>query len=473
MSKKTKGGDSTTEQGELSKYFVLGFSFFVVTCLIIHALVNQDTIDRNFSRYYFTILFLLVMIFIVSLNIGHDYESTVLFFKIVLGLGTIAYIAYLFTVFGRKIPYVTGAISTSLYIFGALILLAIASRSFLQYLSRMTGWYGFVAQLIFYIPCMLYDFVYYLLDQFQLTSLVVYVLIFLEIVVILLYFYLPRLFVAAVSDPRNSDILINEPVLLNKGKQTIAVGEKLQVPNQPNTYRHNYAISMWVYINPQNLSMGAYGKETEIFSYGFTKYKIKFLDMTGADIVVDPEDIGDFSLDPDNVTAHVTTKKGDKYHVKRTNISRTDPVESVKPMIRYYGGGNDDLPEERDKYVFYFSEYPPSQNVYDASHNSFYDISIPNQKWNHIVMNYNRNMVDIFINGNLERTFAMTNSLPEYSPLDTITVGDDNGLEGAICNVVYYHHPLSAEEVANSYNLFMNKNPPILVGTKASSSGGK
>jgi hypothetical protein len=34
-----------------------------------------------------------------------------------------------------------------------------------------------------------------------------------------------------------------------------------------------------------------------------------------------------------------------------------------------------------------------------------------------------------------------------------ITVGDDNGVEGAIKNVVYYHHPLSQDEIINVYNL--------------------
>jgi hypothetical protein len=102
------------------------------------------------------------------------------------------------------------------------------------------------------------------------------------------------------------------------------------------------------------------------------------------------------------------------------------------------------------------------QNKYDADSKSFYEIEIPHQKWNQIVMNYNRNIVDIFINGNLERTFKMNGSImPEYSALDSITVGDEKGIEGGVCNVVYYHHPLNAEDVANSYNLFMNFNPPI------------
>ena len=76
-------------------------------------------------------------------------------------------------------------------------------------------------------------------------------------------------------------------------------------------------------------------------------------------------------------------------------------------------------------------------------------------------MNYTNNHVDIFINGVLERSFTMTNSMPVYNDLDTITVGDDNGLDGGICNVVYYRHPLSEDQIAFLYNSQMNSDPPI------------
>ena len=130
-------------------------------------------------------------------------------------------------------------------------------------------------------------------------------------------------------------------------------------------------------------------------------------------------------------------------------------------MIRYYGGGGgDDQQIERNKFVFYFSRYPPVEQ-YTANAHTFYDLTLPNQKWNQIVLNYNRNIVDLFINGVLERTFTMTNDMPIYNDLDTITVGDDNGLKGGICNVVYYKHPLSKEQIVTSYNTKMNSNPPV------------
>ena len=74
------------------------------------------------------------------------------------------------------------------------------------------------------------------------------------------------------------------------------------------------------------------------------------------------------------------------------NYSFTDEegIQRVKPMIRYYGGGGGrDQLIERNKYVFYFSKYPPT-NQYTEDDHTFYDVTIENQKWNQIVLNYNR-----------------------------------------------------------------------------------
>jgi hypothetical protein len=192
--------------------------------------------------------------------------------------------------------------------------------------------------------------------------------------------------------------------------------------------------------------------------------------------ILDPKQVQSVLKDPTSGRVMLTDISGNSFPI--VNNVKKIPYQVVKPMIRYYSGGGPDkrdVHEERDKYIFYFSEYPPSQDVYDPSFNyppgkkeydldskTFYEIEIPHQKWNQIVMNYNRNVVDIFVNGNLERSFKMNESvMPEYSGLDSITVGDDIGVDGAVCNVVYHHHPLNAQDVANSYNLFMNYNPPI------------
>ena len=38
--------------------------------------------------------------------------------------------------------------------------------------------------------------------------------------------------------------------------------------------------------------------------------------------------------------------------------------------------------------------------------------------------------------------------MPTYNDLDNITIGDENGLDGAICNVTYYKHSLTADQIA-------------------------
>ena len=112
------------------------------------------------------------------------------------------------------------------------------------------------------------------------------------------------------------------------------------------------------------------------------------------------------------------------------------------------------------KYVFYFSKYPPV-NQYASEEHTFYDITLENQKWNQIVMNYNRNKVEIYINGNIERTFVLTKDMPMYSDLDNISIGQDNGLDGAVCNVTYYRHALSPDQIALSYNSMSLSNLPV------------
>jgi hypothetical protein len=227
-----------------------------------------------------------------------------------------------------------------------------------------------------------------------------------------MYLYLPDI-ASEITGMSNSIQLVDNVIYLNKGKQVIASSDVLKIPPTPDqnvvSYLTNYSISMWVYVNPHSPNTEAYNKETEIMSYGF-------MDSNG--------------------------------------------VQHVKPMIRYYGGGLNDQPIERNKYVFYFSKYPPT-NQYVSEKDTFYDVTIPNQKWNHIVMNYTNNNVDIFINGVLERSFSMVNTMPIYNDLDTITVGDENGLDGGICNVVYYRHPLSDEQIAILYNSKMSSDPPI------------
>ena len=49
--------------------------------------------------------------------------------------------------------------------------------------------------------------------------------------------------------------------------------------------------------------------------------------------------------------------------------------------------------------------------------------------------------------------------------LDTLVVGHNNGINGGICNVIYFNKPLVAGQIQNLYNLLKNKTPPSSYST--------
>jgi hypothetical protein len=72
----------------------------------------------------------------------------------------------------------------------------------------------------------------------------------------------------------------------------------------------------------------------------------------------------------------------------------------------------------------------------------------------------------IFMNGELIKTIPYTTSPSSQKSGDNkLSVGWNtdqiDGLFGAICNVVYYKTPLTPDQVARMYNLYLHKNPPI------------
>jgi len=213
-----------------------------------------------------------------------------------------------------------------------------------------------------------------------------------EIVLILLYVYLPSLIKTIVNS--NGTQLLENAVFLDSETE---IGNALQVKKQATegskpVFSTNYALSMWLYLDSQSKNFQAYGKETTIFDYGNGKPKLTYVN-----------------------------------HV--------------------------DDPEQKDKVNIYFTN--------STTQKPSLEITLPKQKWNQIVFNYSTQRVDVFINGSLERTFEFTDNLPTYAVYDKFVTGSNHGLDGAICNVKYYPNALSKFEITNSYNLLMNKNPPI------------
>ena len=85
------------------------------------------------------------------------------------------------------------------------------------------------------------------------------------------------------------------------------------------------------------------------------------------------------------------------------------------------------------------------------------------QKWNNLVINYGNGVLDIFMDTKLIGSFPQV--IP-YNTADNLTVGDgdgvNKGLNGGICNVVFYGNVLRKKRMDFNYEYLKNKNPPTL-----------
>jgi hypothetical protein len=67
------------------------------------------------------------------------------------------------------------------------------------------------------------------------------------------------------------------------------------------------------------------------------------------------------------------------------------------------------------------------------------------------------------VNGELKTTHKNRDSNNEGLSIgDVVSIGQDNGLSGGICNMVYFNRPLLGYEISTMYKINKNNDPPML-----------
>jgi hypothetical protein len=80
------------------------------------------------------------------------------------------------------------------------------------------------------------------------------------------------------------------------------------------------------------------------------------------------------------------------------------------------------------------------------------------QTWNNIVVNYDAGTMDVFLNGQLIGSHM---NISPFMQFEAVTAGEERGLEGGICNVVYHRAPLSIRRIMMGYKMLRDKHPPV------------
>lgn len=269
-----------------------------------------------------------------------------------------------------------------------IVMLLFKNEKQIEALNKSSGqksysYWSLIKNIFFYIPCLLISLANYIKEQYNITTKPVWIVLLLELTFVGSTFLVPYLYHhLSIS---SGEQLLRDPVYLNE-KKTLGTFENLKsLQEGPREFNYHYAISSWIYLNPQPPNTSeAYNRYASLLDYG------------------------------------------------------------GKPVIEYNGALNSlrIRTETGNREIV---------NVYSTK-------DITYQKWMNIVMNYDGANMDVFINGELVGTQA---NIAPYMSYDTVTSGENNGIHGGICNVVYYDKTLAKSDITMTYNLLKHLDTPI------------
>jgi hypothetical protein len=130
-----------------------------------------------------------------------------------------------------------------------------------------------------------------------------------------------------------------------------------------------------------------------------------------------------------------------------------------KPNVLYNGQSNTLMVTMQQKDLKKVS----NNKLFDFDENGNRIIYINNnmllQKWNNIIINYSGGVLDIFLNGELVKSDI---GIVPYYTIDNLTIGENDGIKGGICNVVYFKRALNSANIYYLYNMVKDKQLPVL-----------
>jgi hypothetical protein len=290
--------------------------------------------------------------------------------------------------------------------------------------SQVYDFFDVIKQIIFYVPCFIsewFDIVIGVIsNEYHNTSknnIYFFIFTILLIVSYYLFFYLKNMFLLQggkllVNDPINTSTL--HPVAsyqeLNGQKETKTITadfEKVEISNDLEQFNYQYGLSFWFYINsvPANSLETSHNKYISLLNYG-NKPNILYNFQKNSLIVV--------------------MQKG-----KLNNLNNDIEKSNIDELI--------------------YDDSSSSLIVYKKE-------NILLQKWNNLVLNVSGGTLDIFINSELVKS---VNGIVPYMTLDQLSIGSNNGIQGGICNLIYFNRPLTSSNIYYLYNSVKDKKIPI------------
>lgn len=268
--------------------------------------------------------------------------------------------------------------------------------------------FSLIGNLIMYIPCALIDLIDRIKYEYDITTNTTWILLGLEVILIAFYIFIPK----ALAWYMNLDgkHLLKDPIYLDKETTIGKFDDFYSDLKQHASNSDNDTADSLLEVKNEDPS-----KDKKKYNY---KYSIS------AWFWINPQ--------PPNTGPAYT---------KYTNILEYGD----KPVVEYNSLENSFRVRCKlvgDKYV----------TIYDTD-------NIKLQTWNNIVINYDGANMDVFLNGEL---VGSKGNIAPFMSYENLVVGEKNGIQGGIANVVYYNKLLYPEQINLAYKALKDKPIPLL-----------
>ena len=356
----------------------------------------------------------------------------------------------------------------------------------------------YIKDLIFYIPCLITEFIDFAKKDYKDTPSTVFILFIM--LIIICFIYLGIYFI----NFNNPLLLINTPVYLNT---SIISYDKKELTNIIISSRPWYqrellrCQSLPIYTPTHDEKNNTPIKEL----YNFIKYESNVSGIENFTSIISNE----------LLPSHLNISEYDKYILKQAMYNDSDVankinnvstntqefinyiIEQQTKLMSYYElillyfatlnssdlsksilgdlykntyhygisfwvffdsnlnmTGKDIIFQYGSKPSMYYNQDEKELTVENNGQVLYQTSNILYQRWNHIVMNYNYGTFDLFINNNLVGTYPNIITYTEASELFQVGFTTNNNL-GGIAQMIYSEEPLELHTIQNLYN-----NPP-------------
>ncbi len=304
----------------------------------------------------------------------------------------------------NQYPDIMGAINSTLIVFmfiGAISLFIVFMRGNLKNIRENIIDYddsptllNIIKRFLFFIPCLFIDFAEYIYKEYKITPSPTFVLLSMELLLLAIYFIMP-----------NVQKIYND-MILHDGQDLVT--ERMYLRSETTLDVNTKSFQD----KNKNSSETSAIDSSVSYNYALSSW-VYFMDSRGSNSYKTVVNYGNKPI----------IEYNDKTHMLRIMCKIWDTENNLD------SDGNPTLQITKE--------------IYKTS-------DIPLQSWNHLLFNFSGGVLDIFINSKL--VASSNNVLPsDYESNDTVTIGDQIGVQGEITDVTYFSHELSKSSIRNIY----------------------